>query len=73
MIQDNTEYAIKLIRKERDELRAKTTSDSILICRMRDTISMLAVPANQRMTKVNKLIDNGDFENAKKHEIQKNN
>ncbi len=54
------------MRKERDELRAKTTSDSILICRMRDTISMLAVPANQRMTKVNKLIDNGDFENAKK-------
>lgn len=53
------------VKKERDELRSKTTSDSILICRMKDTISMLAVPADQRMAKVNKLIDDGDYERAK--------
>lgn len=53
------------IKKECDELKAKTASDSILICRMRDTISMLAIPVDQRMTKVNRLINDGDLDGAK--------
>lgn len=53
------------IKNERDELKAKTTSDSMLICRMRDTISMLAIPVDQRMAKVNRLINDGDFKGAR--------
>ena len=53
------------IKKEHDDFESMIRQkDSIILC-LRDTISMLSYPASQRFGKINSLVANGDYDEAK--------
>lgn len=60
---DQTE--LNNLRKERDELAAKVNADAAVIRALRDSVTMLAFPADQRLTKINSLVTSGEYSAAK--------
>lgn len=52
-------------RKERDELAAQVKANATVIQTLRDSVTMLAFPADQRLTKINSLVSSGDYTAAK--------
>ena len=61
---DSAEY--DKVKKENDSYKAKVVDDSVLISALRDTISMLSISSEQRLSKVNSLISSGEYSEAKK-------
>lgn len=60
---DQTE--LNNLRKERDELAAQVKANATVIQALRDSVTMLAFPADQRLTKINSLVSSGDYTAAK--------
>lgn len=60
---DQTE--LNSLRKERDELAAKVNADAAVIQALRDSVTMLSFPADQRLTKINSLVSSGEYTAAK--------
>lgn len=60
---DQTE--LNSLRKERDELAAKVNADAALIQALRDSVTMLSFPADQRLTKINSLVSSSEYTAAK--------
>lgn len=60
---DQTE--LNNLRKERDELAAQVKANATVIQTLRDSVTMLAFPADQRLTKINSLVSSGDYTAAK--------
>lgn len=60
---DQTE--LNNLRKERDELAAQVNADAVVIQALRDSVTMLAFPADQRLSKINSLVSSGDYTAAK--------
>lgn len=60
---DQTE--LNNLRKERDELAAQVKANATVIQALRDSVTMLAFPADQRLTKINSLVSLGDYTAAK--------
>ena len=58
------------IKKERDTLAAQVEADQAVIQVLRDSLTMLAFPADQRLTKINSLVTAGDYTMAKKEIAQ---
>lgn len=53
------------LKKERDELAAQVNADAAVIQALRDSVTMLAFPADQRLSKINSLVSSGDYTAAK--------
>ena len=53
------------IKKERDEFESLVKQKDNLIQQLRDTISMLSYPASQRIIKINSLVSDGKFDEAR--------
>lgn len=53
------------LRKERDELTARVNADAAVILALRDSVTMLSYPADQRLTKINSLVSSGEYTAAK--------
>lgn len=62
--ENNHEELIQL-RNEREALKAQVQANAITIQALRDSVKMLAFPADQRLTKINSLVSAGDYTNAK--------
>ena len=60
---DQTE--LNNLRKERDELAAQVKANATVIQTLRDSVTILAFPADQRLTKINSLVSSGDYTAAK--------
>lgn len=60
---DQTE--LNNLRKERDELAAQVKANATVIQALRDSVTMPAFPADQRLTKINSLVSSGDYTAAK--------
>lgn len=60
---DQTE--LNSLRKERDELAAKVNADAAVIQALRDSVTMLSFPVDQRLTKINSLVSSGEYTAAK--------
>lgn len=60
---DQTE--LNNLRKERDELAAQVNADAAAIRALRDSVTMLSYPADQRLNKINSLVSSGDYTAAK--------
>ena len=54
------------IKSEYETIKKQAVQDSICISNLRDTIAMLSQPADQRLASINKLVSDGDFDNAQK-------
>lgn len=54
------------LKNEIERLENKVQQDSILIASLRDTVAALSFPANQRLSKINRLINEGSYESARK-------
>ena len=52
------------IKRELETLKKQVVKDSIYISKLRDTISMLSFPANQRLALINKQVSNGEYDQA---------
>lgn len=65
---DKSEY--DKVKKERDEFDASVKQKDIAIQRLRDTISMLSYPASQRIVKINSLVNEGKYNEAKEEMAQ---
>ena len=61
---DQTE--LNNLRKERDELTARVNADAAVIQALRDSVTMLSFPADQRLTKINSLVSSGEYTAAKR-------
>ena len=61
---DQAEY--DKVKKERDDLATKVNEDAAIIQVLRDSITMLSFPADQRLAKINDLVSSEDFDEAKK-------
>lgn len=59
------------IKSELETIKKHVVQDSICISNLRDTISMLSQPADQRLASINKLVSDGDYDKARKeiHEL----
>lgn len=53
------------LKKERDDLAAQVNADASVIQALRDSVTMLAFPADQRLTKINSLVISGEYSAAK--------
>lgn len=53
------------LRKECDELTARVNADAAVILALRDSVTMLSYPADQRLTKINSLTSSGEYTAAK--------
>lgn len=53
------------IKKERDDLATKVNECNAVIQALRDSVTMLAFPADQRLNKINALVSSGDYTAAK--------
>ena len=53
------------LRKERDELAQQISANETVIQALRDSITMLSFPSDQRLTKINNLVSAGDYSSAK--------
>lgn len=53
------------IKKERDDLAVKVNECNAVIQALRDSITMLAFPADQRLSKISTLVSSGDYSAAK--------
>lgn len=53
------------IKKERDDLATKVNECNSVIQALRDSVTMLAFPADQRLNKINALVSSGDYTTAK--------
>ena len=53
------------LKKERDELAAQVNADAAVIQALRDSVTMLSYPADQRLNKINSLVSSGDYPAAK--------
>lgn len=51
--------------KERDELIARVNADAAVIQALRDSVTVLSYPADQRLTKINSLVSSGEYTAAK--------
>lgn len=60
---DQSEY--DKVKKERDELELTIKQKDIIIRQLHDTISMLSYPANQRIIKINNLVSDGKYNEAR--------
>lgn len=60
---DQTEF--KKLKIERDDLAAKVNECNAVIQALRDSVTMLAFPADQRLSKINSLVSSGDYTAAK--------
>ena len=58
-VTDNTELIN--VRKERDELAVQVNADAALIQVLRDSVTMLSFPADQHLTKINKLVSSKEL------------
>ena len=62
---DNVLHECDSIKRELNSIKKKAEQDSIHIVKMRDTITMLSYPADQRLAKINGLVSNGKYHQAK--------
>lgn len=67
---DQTEYnelqtEYNKLKKERDELAAQVSADAAVIQTLRDSVTILAFPADQRLTKINSLVACGEYSAAR--------
>ena len=53
------------LKKERDDLAAQVSANKATIQALRDSVTMLAFPADQRLNKINTLVSSGDYTAAK--------
>lgn len=53
------------LKKERDDLVVKVNECNAVIQALRDSVMMLAFPADQRLNKINDLVSSGDYTSAK--------
>lgn len=60
---DQTEF--NKLKIERDGLAAKVNECNAVIQALRDSVTMLAFPADQRLSKINSLVSSGDYTSAK--------
>lgn len=60
---DQTEF--NKLKIERDSLAAKVNECNAVIQALRDSVTMLAFPADQRLSKINSLVSSGDYTSAK--------
>lgn len=60
---DQTEY--NKLKKERDELTAQVSADAAVIEALRDSVTMIAFPADQRLMKINSLVASGEYSVAR--------
>lgn len=54
------------IKEELETVKKQVIQDSVLITNLRDTITMLSLPASQRLTLINEQVSNGEYGQAKK-------
>ncbi len=67
---DNVKYECDSVKNELESYKKQVKKDSICIVKMRDTITMLSYPADQRLAKINSLVSEGKYHQAK-NEINK--
>ena len=60
---DQTEF--NKLKKERDDLAAQVSANNATIKALRDSVTILAFPADQRLNKINTLVSSGDYTAAK--------
>ena len=53
------------LKKERDDLATQVNANKVTIQALRDSVTMLAFPADQRLNKINTLVSSGDYTAAK--------
>lgn len=58
------------VKKERDELAAQVSANNATIQALRDSVTMLAFPADQRLNKINSLVSSGDYTAAKQEIVR---
>lgn len=54
------------IKRELETAKKQITQDSVRISNLRDTITMLSLPANQRLILINEQVSNREYEQARK-------
>lgn len=54
------------IKSELENVKKQMIQDSVLITNLRDTITMLSLPASQRLTLINEQVSNGEYSQAQK-------
>lgn len=58
------------LKKERDDLAAQVSANKATIQALRDSVTMLAFPADQRLNKINTLVSSGDYTAAKQEIVR---
>lgn len=66
---ENNQAELAQLRKEKEQLTAQVSADAAIIQTLRDSITMLSFPADQRLLKINSLVSSGDYSAAKKRDI----
>lgn len=61
------------IKRELEIIKKQVLNDSIYISQLRDTISMLSFPADQRLNIINKLVSDGEYDQARNAIMELNN
>ena len=55
------------IKRELETAKKQITQDSVRISNLRDTITMLSLPANQRLSLINEQVSNREYEQARRN------
>lgn len=61
----SNEEELKQLRNDKEQLTAQVNEYSAVIQALRDSVTMLSFPADQRLTKINSLVSSGDYSAAK--------
>ena len=62
---DNVKHECDSVKNQLEFYKKQAKKDSISIAKMHDTISMLSYPADQRLVKINNLVSEGNYHQAK--------
>lgn len=67
---ENNQAELAQLQKEKEQLTSQVNADAAIIKTLRDSITMLSFPADQRLLKINSLVSSGDY-SAAKNEISR--